>query len=399
LWALRPALATETASTPAAGEASLVRPTPYRFETFMDPLTAAKTCFSRDYAESRRRFLRAAKAAGATLRTFANGARGPAGERLATDCAWLGAPGARKALVLVAGTHGVEGFCGAGAILDAIAAPPPLARDTALLLVHAINPHGFAWLRRVTEEGVDLNRNFIDFAKPPANPGYDALASAILPPTLRGPAYARAQRRLAAYAEKHGATALQVAIAGGQYRHAKGLFFGGFGPTWSHRTLDAVIADHGLARRRHVAVIDLHTGLGPHGYGEPISPHLPGSRAARRAKAWFGEAVTEPLAGSSAAGARHGFSTRLWEKRLGDRVTFIALEFGTYDTMKVVRPALVADHWLHRNGAPRWAAPQTRAIKAALRRAFYPDTDSWREAVIWRSRQIARQAAEGLKEA
>ena len=44
------------------------------------------------------------------------------------------------------------------------------------MLIHAINPHGFAWLRRVTEDNVDLNRNWIDFDQPaPANPAYDAL--------------------------------------------------------------------------------------------------------------------------------------------------------------------------------------------------------------------------------
>jgi len=31
----------------------------------------------------------------------------------------------------------------------------------------AVNPHGFAWLRRVNEDNVDLNRNFIDFPQPP----------------------------------------------------------------------------------------------------------------------------------------------------------------------------------------------------------------------------------------
>ncbi|MGH7002367.1 MAG: DUF2817 domain-containing protein, partial [Alphaproteobacteria bacterium] len=84
----------------------------------MDMLRAARTCFSKDYAEARRRFLRAAKVRGAALRSYINSNRGPGGERLATDCAWIGPSGARKVLVLISGTHGVEGFCGAGAIMD-----------------------------------------------------------------------------------------------------------------------------------------------------------------------------------------------------------------------------------------------------------------------------------------
>ena len=81
----------------------------------MDTLAAARTCFSGDYAESRRRFRRAAKARGAELRSYPNPHRGPLGESLATDCAWLGPRNAKRVLVLISGTHGVEGFCGAGA--------------------------------------------------------------------------------------------------------------------------------------------------------------------------------------------------------------------------------------------------------------------------------------------
>lgn len=366
----------------------------------MELLKAARACFPQDYADSRKRFLAAAKALRAGIASYPNPNKGPKGEALATDCAWVGSKSAEKVLVLLAGTHGVEAFCGAGCIMDAFKSRPKLPAGTAILAIHAINPHGFAWLRRVTEEGVDLNRNFIpDFANPPANPGYDELADAILPPALEGPAYAAAQQRIAEYREKNGLAALHVALSGGQYKHAKGLFFGGFGPTWSHRTHAAIIADHALAKRRHVGVIDYHTGLGPHGYGELICVHLPGTKAVARARAWWGANVTEPLAGTSIAGARHGFGCRLWEAKLGDRMTFITVEYGTYDTLAVVRPALVADHWLHAQGPVDWSDRRTQAIKRKLRAAMFVDTDDWREAVLWRSRQAIRMATAGLAKA
>ena len=47
----------------------------------------------------------------------------------------------------------------------------PARPEQAVLLVHAINPHGFAWSRRVTQENVDLNRNFlVDFTAPAGEP-------------------------------------------------------------------------------------------------------------------------------------------------------------------------------------------------------------------------------------
>ncbi|HEY7609702.1 MAG TPA: M14 family metallopeptidase [Alphaproteobacteria bacterium] len=367
----------------------------------MDVLTAARACFPRDYAESRRRFLRAAKARGAELKSYLNPNRGPDGGRLATDCAWLGPRNAKNVLVLMSGTHGVEGFCGAGALLDVLTTPPALPRGLALLLIHAINPYGFAWIRRVTEDGVDLNRNFVDFAKPPANPGYDALADAILPAKISGPVYERAQKRLRAYMARHGMPAFNVAMSGGQYRHPKGLFYGGTGPTWSHRTQAAIIAEYALARRRRVAVIDYHTGLGPHGYGDILCAHMPETRSAALARKLYGENLSEPFggttnAGQAAPGARHGFASLLWQKMLGGRVAFVGIEYGTYDSLGVVRPALVAEHWLHAQGPVRWRDPRTRKIKAQLRKAFYPDTDAWREAVLWRSRQAIRMAVAGL---
>ena len=36
--------------------------------------------------------------------------------------------------------------------------PPP---DVALVLIHAVNPYGFSWIRRTNEHNVDQNRNFL----------------------------------------------------------------------------------------------------------------------------------------------------------------------------------------------------------------------------------------------
>ncbi|MCC7276012.1 MAG: M14 family metallopeptidase [Alphaproteobacteria bacterium] len=363
----------------------------------MDELHAARMAFSTDYADARRRFRETAAAIRAPVRSYDNPNRGPDGGTLTTDCAWIGPQDAAKVLILISATHGVEGFCGSGCEIDWLAGERRLAPATAVLVIHAINPHGFAWIRRVTEEGVDLNRNFVDFTRPlPENPGYDALADAILPPALEGPERAAADAKLAAFRQENGQTAFAVAVSGGQYKHPKGLFYGGSGPTWANRTLGRIVDDYAIAGRGRVAAIDYHTGIGPHGYGELICVHEPGSPAAARAKAWWGDSVTEPLAGTSTAGARHGFCARLLEERLGDRFTFIALEYGTYPSDTHVRPALRADHWLHVYTNAEWDAPQTRAIKAQIRKAFYPDTEEWREAVLFRSRQTIRLALAGL---
>src|SRR4051794_32797579 len=64
------------------------------------------------YPDAREIFLRSSAAAGANLTRFEHPISGPGGELLATDVAQLGDLHAKRMLVLVSGTHGVEGFCG-----------------------------------------------------------------------------------------------------------------------------------------------------------------------------------------------------------------------------------------------------------------------------------------------
>ncbi len=364
----------------------------------MEMIQAVRDSFAGDYAAARRLFVDAARARGGRIRAYPNPERGPESEALAADAAWFGPTDAPRVLVTVSATHGVEGFCGSGAQVDWLTTggPDRLPSGIAALMVHAINPHGFAWLRRVTEEGVDLNRNFVDFAAPlPENPGYDVLADALVPAALSGPDFEAAEARIRAYREAHGERAFQIARGGGQYRHPSGMFYGGEAPTWARRTLEAIIGDHRLADRALVAIIDFHTGLGPFGYGEPISGHDPGSIGGARAKRWFGQSVTEPAAGTSSSVPKLGVAELGWRWYLGDRFTFLALEYGTYPP-EHGRRALREDHWLHNRGAVDWAAAETRRIKRQIRDHFFPDMEDWKEMVLFRSRQILRQAVAGL---
>ena len=102
--------------------------------------------FSRDYPEARAKFLAAAARRGARVQHWPHPLRGPLGEALATDTAWLGPEGAARVLVVLSGTHGVEGLAGSGPQIVFLhgALPGALPPDTAMLLVHAVNPHGFA---------------------------------------------------------------------------------------------------------------------------------------------------------------------------------------------------------------------------------------------------------------
>jgi hypothetical protein len=157
-------------------------------------------CFAADHVEARAKFLGAAESAGALLAQYENPSKGPHGEDLFLDTAWLGTKDARKVLAIVSGTHGPEGFCGSACQVDWLSnfgAPPT---GIALLFIHACDPFGFAWSRRQTEENVDLNRNHVDFSKPlPTSAGYIELADAFVPAALSGSLFEAAETKIAAY--------------------------------------------------------------------------------------------------------------------------------------------------------------------------------------------------------
>ncbi|GAB4035559.1 MAG: M14 family metallopeptidase [Rubrivivax sp.] len=351
--------------------------------------------FDRSYAAAREGFLAAADALGLDVDSRVHPLRGRDGETLAMDVVLDGDPGAESLLMVSSACHGIEGYCGSG-VQRALLADDGLraaarAAGVAVLHVHALNPYGFSWWRRTTQENVDLNRNVHDFHAPlPANPGYEELAAAIVPRQWPSP---EAERQLAEYAERHGARALQHAISGGQHTHPQGLFYGGQAPTWSQQTLRQVLRDH-AQRCRRLAWIDLHTGLGPEGVGERIFAGPDDVRAVARARAWWGERVTSIYDGSSSSARLTGLIWLLAGQECPQaEYTGIALEYGTVPLNRMI-DALRADQWLENH--PEAAAPQREAIKRQVFEAFFVDRDDWKQRILVQGREAARQAVAGL---
>ncbi len=355
--------------------------------------------FSPTYAAARDKFVETAKQTGGALERIANPNPGPDGGDLSTDVAWFGPRDAEAVLVMVSGTHGAEGFCGSGAQVDWLRRGEltRLPKGLAVLMVHAINPYGFAWLRRVTEENVDLNRNWLDFGKTlPANPGYDELADAAVPAEWTAESQRASADRLLAYAGRHGPMGLQQALSGGQYNHAGGVFYGGVGPSWARRTQEAIYARY-LGQAGRVAIIDYHTGLGPWGYGEQIMSDPAGSTAYARASSWYGGAITCAQDGSSTSADISGDNLTAAPTLVPQaEVIGMALEFGV-QPLNVTFLALRADAWLHAHGDVK--SPEGQAIKTLVRDAFYGDTPDWKGMIAGQSLLATRQAIAGLAKA
>jgi uncharacterized protein DUF2817 len=353
--------------------------------------------FAEDYAAARIKFRTAAEAAGAALHAYEHPSqRGPSGEKLSIDVAVVGASAASRCLLLISGTHGVEGFAGSGCQVGFFRDSwyGALDRNTCAVVVHALNPYGFAWIRRVNEDNVDLNRNFQDFTKAlPRNDEYDALHALLMPSEWEGPARVTADTQLQEFGKQHGLAALQAAISGGQYTQPDGLFFGGLTETWSSATFKQIIGTLVPQATTRLVTIDIHTGLGPVAYGEPIV--VGGSEGQNElAKARFGAEVKTLTSGESASAILTGTLANAFDSWRADRdITFLGLEFGTKPVADVLA-ALRGDHWLH--SAQNRDSPLRPKIKSAIRDAFYVDAPYWRAAVYGRTADIVCRAARVL---
>lgn len=359
-----------------------------------------QAAFAPSYARARVMFLEGSAAAGMAIRSHNHPLPGLEGETLAMDLALDGPADAERLLIVSSACHGAEGFCGSGvqvfATHDAEWRAHARSAGVSVLYIHALNPHGFSHLRRVTHENVDLNRNFQDFGQPlPQNPAYAALQPMLLP--AQWPPAADNEAAIESWIAVHGLERFQAVVSQGQYQFADGLFFGGAAPTWSQRTLREVLRTHGRAAHR-IAWIDLHTGLGPSGLGERIFAGRDEAAAMQRAQSWWGSGalpVTSIYDGSSTSARLTGLMwTAIYEECPQAEYTGIALEFGTVPFQAVLQ-ALRADHWLHRQ--QEVPAELQRTVRQGMRDAFYVDTDAWRAQVVVQARQAMFQAVQGLK--
>lgn len=362
--------------------------------------------FSETYGECRTRFLKAAEAAGARLAAHENpNANGPDGSALYLDTAWFGPADARTVLLNTSGTHGAEGFAGSAAQRAWIedGGPKALADGLAVLMVHGVNPFGFAWGLRGTENNVDLNRNFLDHTQPyPVNPLYDQVHDLLCPKRIDRASMGRVMAEGSKLIGQHGQWALEDAISRGQYTHADGYHFGGHGPEWSNLTLRRIVRD-ALDGASRIGFIDWHTG--PAGDGELIYLCFSdrASPAFHRAESWWGErqldAATIDAQWGSKRPTRRGILFWGVEEEIKPHaeMTGAVIEFCSAETKPDPAQALrvpMLERWLRFEGG--FDAPEAAGYLEEIRDDYAPRRRSWQENVIAHALETYHKTLAGM---
>jgi predicted deacylase len=303
-------------------------------------------------------------------------------------------------LMITTGQHGIEGYAG-GAFLQLLAREYLDKLDpeqTGLVLVHAINPWGMANYRRVDQDNIDLNRNFItDWSQlKDSNKDYPRLRFFIEPGKLgkkkgRAAYYFRFIRALALA----GSGGIKRALTLGQYGYDKGLYYGGT----QHQPISRWLIDlynEVLREYKHVLHVDIHTGYGPAKRMTIVNSALdPRDTTELKEKLAYDLVVkADPQEFYAIQGDMVDYMCWLGRQYPETQLYSTCMEFGTLgDSLGALvksMEALIDENrlWHYGGGDPL----RVEAIKKHFLEAFYPSCPIWRQRVV----EDARRALNGI---
>jgi hypothetical protein len=356
-----------------------------------DPGAGSGNYFSPDYVTARSRFRQAVEKADGRLTALKLDAKSPGGENLTIDIAWFGAERPRRAVLHSSGIHGVEASAGSAIQLQLLdQGLPSIPADSAIVLVHVLNPYGMAWLRRFNEESVDLNRNFLgpDERYEGAPQDYEKFDSFLNPPGP--PSWDFYHLRAAWLVARYGMPKVKQIVAGGQHVNPKGLFFGGKRLQQGPQLFQDYVAEH-LATAERLVAIDVHTGLGPFAVDSLlVEPDQEDTPIYQEIRAAYGDRVAPSDPDRSVAYRVRGSHGGVYRRTLPSaKVYFVLQEFGTYSATKVLYAMREENRWHHYGDGS-----VDHPTKHKLKETFYPDSDTWRQRVLHRGKEVLRQATE-----
>jgi predicted deacylase len=361
-----------------------------------DELLATASYYSANYFEARERFLAAAAYRQLPHHALRIHAPSPNGESLTIDIAIAGAAKPKTALVLSSGVHGVEAPFGSAvqlAFMEQQLSRWQLPADAAVVLIHAINPFGYAWRRRFNENNVDLNRNFLlaneAYSGAPPLASQFRSAMKLLRPRAR---FGFWSARMVMLALRHGASSIWETLPVGQYDYPDWLFFGGAGPSQSGHALQNFLPSV-LDEAEEVAHLDFHTGLGSWATGELLVSESEGLGNCEWWRSHFGaDQVTQVKSFTKSYEVRGGFGP--WLRALFPQCDYryATAEFGTYSAIRVISALAEESRWHGELGH----SSLDHDARVRLEETFAPRSRSWRTKTLKTALEWTRQAAGAL---
>jgi hypothetical protein len=302
--------------------------------------------------------------------------------------------GVKRVLVVSSGLHGVEGYVGSAIQAAMLDGHIELAGNCRVILIHGLNPFGFAQDRRFDESNIDLNRNFLLDGQvySGCHPTYRRLDAFLNPsvPTSKPDWY---YPKAVAYLLRFGMKQLRGAIAEGQYEFPKGLFFGGSGPSQTQSLLRNCLANI-LHKDDRVMHLDVHSGLGGYGKCKLLFDYaLPQEAKARLRHSFSGTDCSFENDDAATYQARGSLGNWCRAQQFCASYDVTCMEYGTYNSVHMLRVLREENLCFHSSSDE----VSRHASRMQLREAFCPRDRAWRRKVIERAAIVVRQAEDFLR--
>jgi len=355
--------------------------------------------FPDSYEVSRARFLRDVEPLGAKwkssrleahpLKNFPD---------LSIDWLWAEPTNTKNLIIVSTGQHGIEGYVGSAMLkifIDEFATRLNTA-DTGILLVHALNPWGMKHGRKVNENGVDLNRNFILHQNfdPSINPDFSKLRG-FLAPAYPVPSFAvenlKFIARIIRAIMQHGTSSVSTAALLGQYVSSKAMYYGG--ERYEEQTILMISLMHeALKNYENILHLDVHSGYGPR-YQMSITTVPAEPRTSKELAAVFNYPLVLKSEGTEFYETNGDMCEYLYELRDLEypkrHVFATTLEFGTYGASLLQRihslRTMIFESQLYWYGATQKAAEEK--IRHEFRELYFPQEAAWCQKALADCRQ------------
>ena len=296
--------------------------------------------------------------------------------------------GKKSTMLIISGTHGVEGYAGAD-IQTSIINQPNTYTDINLICIFGLNQWGMRHGQRYTQENIDLNRNMLSEAV--ENPIYDEKLHKIF---LKQIGKTGELSTILSFITQWGVHLKKNSklVMSGQYKFPCGFEYGGNWATTGNYANEHMYAIKQLKTIitkpvKRMIIWDIHTGVGApvtkstgaqdilitddQAQTTELKSILNDSRNRKRIREG-GKGVYH-VTGSAMNGYKRTFS------RMSDKIVAVTQEFAT----KNVRDIFIS-------------LIQRRSAKA-LQKLFYIDEEWWKQGVVRRGNELYQDMLSFLK--
>lgn len=325
------------------------------------------------YTEYRNRFLQSAKANGLEIKSSLISGHGPNKEELFQDYVYFN-NNSPITVVHLAGLHGIEGYLGSDIQSEILNVWKNYQVQCNVIFVHAVNPYGMAWHRRVNANNVDLNRNstnhllqtqkpdeflpFLSFLS--VKSGIDFFIhwpQALLAALIKGP---RKSSHI---------------IASGQYKYSQSLFYGGSNLQYELQNLKTTISELFPSTRRWI-FIDVHSGLGPKAFDSLIVTGEDTAEVHFFAQTLDRDHIVDLSKSTNFYKATGLLEDLMRTAFLKNSVYYVTQEFGTVPFYRVITNLILENSWFL-NGKEK----DQKRIQLSLS-TFYPNDQIWNKECV-----------------